>query len=41
VKRLPVDTEGTQGLRTASSWLALVLAIACFGAVVLVVKRPF
>lgn len=41
VKRLPVGSEGTQGLRTASSWLALVLVIACFGAVILVVKRPF
>lgn len=41
VKRLPSGIEGTQGLRTASSWLALVIAIACFGAVVLVVKRPF
>ena len=41
VKRLPAGTEGTQGLRTGSSWLALVIAIACFGAVVLVVKRPF
>lgn len=41
VKRLPAGIEGTQGLRTASSWLALVIAIACFGAVVLVVKRPF
>ncbi len=41
VKHLPAGIEGTQGLRTASSWLALVIAIACFGAVVLVVKRPF
>ena len=41
VKRLPSGIEGTQGLRTASSWLALVIAIACFGAVILVVKRPF
>lgn len=41
VKRLPPGTEGTQGLRFASPWLALVIVIACFGAVILVVKRPF
>lgn len=41
VKRLPAGLQGTEGLRVASNWLALILVAASVGAVYLVVTRPF